>query len=73
MRVMRLQSQACSATKDAGEALAEAQLVTGTERLRNQFNFNDRASQVDATHPLVLQCLCACAPRGLVTAAIALQ
>ena len=49
MGVMRLQSQARSATRDAGEAPLEAQSATDTERLRNQFNFNDRATQVGAT------------------------
>ncbi len=47
--MMRLQSQARLATRDVGEAPLEAQAVTDTERLRNQFNFNDRASQVSAT------------------------
>ena len=49
MRLVRFQSQARSATKDAGEAPAEAQEVADTERLRNQFNFNDRTTQVGAT------------------------
>ena len=60
MGVMRLQSQAGSATRDAGEAPIEAQLLTDTERLRNQFNFNERATQVGVTqYAAVPQCMCA--------------
>ena len=49
MEMMRLQSQARSVTRDVGEAPTEVQLATDTELLRNQFNFNDRATQVGAT------------------------
>ena len=48
--VTALQSQAQSTSKDASEAPADAQADTETERLRNQFNFNDRASQVIKVH-----------------------
>ena len=57
MRLMTLtclQSQPCSAIKDAGDAPVETQVVTDTERLRNQFNFNDRTAQVGAPHLVAL-------------------
>ena len=54
MRFMCLQSQARSFTKDAGDAPGEAHVATNTERLRNQFNFNDRTTQVGALHCVAL-------------------
>lgn len=49
-----VQSQAQSTSKEMVDAGTEAEFEIETEKLHNQFNFNDRAVQVRITH--VLRC-----------------
>jgi len=47
-----VQSQAQSTSKEMVDAGTEAEFEIETENLRNQFNFNDRATQVRVIHVL---------------------